>query len=99
MTRKAGGAGKSGRSGRREGPRLSRPNPPSARSPAATSAAVPAGGRKFRKLRKNFFQLFFLTPLRGPGGFATLVTVSREPGLPKRRGATLFPFGLKGKKE
>ena len=86
MTRKAGGAA------------LVAAQSP-ARSPAATSAAAPAGGRKFRKFRKNFFQLFFLTPLRSHGGFATLATVSREPGLPKRRGATLFPFGLKGKKE
>ena len=57
-------------------------------------AKGPAKGLRFAL---NFFQLFSPTPLRAPLAFATLVTVSNGPGLPKRRGQPPFPFGLKGK--
>jgi len=88
MTRKAGGAA------------LVAAQSP-ARSPAATSAAAPAGGRKFRKLRKfrkNFFQLFFFAPLALTRGFCYTCNRQQRAGPSEEARGNPIPLRIERKK-
>ena len=58
---------------------------------------TPSGPAKGLRFAPNFFQLFSRPPLRSPFAFAKLANVSDGPGLPKRRGVTLFPLRIERK--